>query len=105
MVNIKLLFAILNDDKDKQMKSILNKNNINVQYVTHGRGTASPSVLDYFGLSETKKSIYFAIINIPVICFYVVFVRHSYNHSYYHFFTFNTNLLSIPERLLEMLFN
>lgn len=62
MVNIKLLFAILNDDKDKQMKSILNKNNINVQYVTHGMGTASPSVLDYFGLSETKKSIYFAII-------------------------------------------
>lgn len=62
MVNIKLLFAILNDDKDKQMKLILNKNNISVQCVTHGVGTASPSVLDYFGLTETKKSIYFSII-------------------------------------------
>ena len=62
MVNIKLLFAILNDDKDKQMKLILNKNNISVQCVTHGVGTASPSVLDYFGLTETKKNIYFSII-------------------------------------------
>lgn len=62
MVNIKLLFAILNDDKDKQMKLILNKNNISVQCVTHGVGTASSSVLDYFGLTETKKSIYFSII-------------------------------------------
>lgn len=62
MVNIKLLFAILSDDKDKQMKSILNKNNISVQCVTHGVGTASPSLLDYFGLAETKKSVYFSII-------------------------------------------
>lgn len=62
MVNIKLLFVILNNVKDKQMKSLFNKHNISVQCVTHGLGTASPSVLDYFGLSETKKSVYFAII-------------------------------------------
>lgn len=62
MVNIKLLFAILNDDKDKQMKLTLNKNNISVQCVTHALGTASPSLLDYFGLTETRKSLYFSII-------------------------------------------
>jgi len=62
MVNIKLLVAILNDDKDKKMKLILNKNNISVQCVTHGVGTASPSLLDYFGLTETRKSVYFGII-------------------------------------------
>ena len=62
MVNIKLLFSILDDGFDKKIKSIFNKYGIKVKNVTHGMGTASPSVLDYFGLSETKKSIYFAII-------------------------------------------
>jgi len=62
MVNIKLLFAILNEGKDKQIKAVFNKNNIGVKCVTHGVGTASPSLLDYFGLSETKKSVYFGII-------------------------------------------
>jgi len=42
--------------------SELNKNNISVQCVTHGVGTASPSLLDYFGLTETRKSVYFGII-------------------------------------------
>lgn len=62
MVNIKLLFAILNDGYDKKIKSIFNKHNISAQFVTHGVGTASPSLLDYFGLTETKKSVYFSII-------------------------------------------
>ena len=62
MVNIKLLFAILNDGYDKKIKTVFNKHNISAQFVTHGVGTASPSVLDYFGLSETKKSLYFAVI-------------------------------------------
>lgn len=62
MVNIKLLFAILDDGNDKKIKSILNKNDISISCVTHGIGTASPSVLDYFGLVETRKSVYLSII-------------------------------------------
>lgn len=62
MVNIKLLFTILDDGNDKKIKLILNKNDISISNVTHGIGTASPSVLDYFGLVETKKSIYLSII-------------------------------------------
>ena len=62
MVNIKLLFAILAGDYDKKIKSILNKYNVKIITVTHGIGTASPSLLDYFGLVETKKSIYMAVI-------------------------------------------
>ena len=31
MVNIKLLFAILDDGNDKKIKSILNKNDISLQ--------------------------------------------------------------------------
>jgi len=62
MVNIKLLFLILDEGYDKKVKTLFNKYDINVKTVTHGIGTASPSVLDYFGLAETRKSIYLAII-------------------------------------------
>lgn len=62
MVNIKLLFAILNSNPNSKIKSIFNKHKIDLKIVTHGIGTASPSVLDYFGLVETKKDIYMAVI-------------------------------------------
>lgn len=62
MVNIKLLFAILDNSPNSKIKSIFNKNGINMKIVTHGIGTASPSVLDYFGLVETRKDIYIAVI-------------------------------------------
>lgn len=62
MVNIKLLFAILNSNHNDKIKTIFNKNNISIKVLTHGLGTASPSILDYFGIVETKKDIYMAII-------------------------------------------
>lgn len=62
MVNIKLLFVILNNGYPNKIKSIFSKNNINIKIVTHGLGTASASVLDYFGIVETKKDIYLAVI-------------------------------------------
>ena len=62
MVNIKMLFAILNDNHNSKIETILNKNKISLKLVIHGIGTASPSVLDYFGLIETKKDIYIAVI-------------------------------------------
>ena len=62
MVNIKLLFAILNSNPNSKIKSIFNKNKIDLKILTHGMGTASPSILDYFGLVEAKKDIYMAVI-------------------------------------------
>lgn len=62
MVNIKLLFVILDNSTNYKIKAIFNKNNIGIKLITHGIGTASPSVLDYFGLVETRKDIYLAII-------------------------------------------
>lgn len=62
MVNIKLLFSILNSNPNSKINSIFNKNKITLKTMTHGMGTASPSVLDYFGLVETKKDIYLAVI-------------------------------------------
>ena len=57
MVNIKLLFLILDAGNSKKINNILNKYGIKTKFVCSARGTASPSVLDYFGLTETKKQI------------------------------------------------
>jgi len=62
MVNIKLLFIILDEGLDKKVKYLLNKYGIKIKTVTNANGTASPSVLDYFGLTETKKEVFMAII-------------------------------------------
>lgn len=62
MINIKLLFIIINEGNYKTIKSILNSFGIKVKLVASAKGTASPSVLDYFGLIETDKEIFMAII-------------------------------------------
>lgn len=62
MANIKMLWAILDEGNDKKMKTLLQKFGIRVKYVTYASGTASASVLDYFGLVQSKKSVFFAII-------------------------------------------
>ena len=62
MTNIKLLFMILDEGYDKEVKSILNKFGIVLKTVSNASGTASPSILDYFGLIETEKEIFMAVI-------------------------------------------
>ncbi len=62
MINIKLLFVILDEGNHKKVRAILNSYKIKVKTVSNASGTASPSVLDYFGLVETKKEIFMAII-------------------------------------------
>lgn len=62
MVNIKLLFIILDEGYSKKIKNILNKFNIKITTVSKASGTASKSILTYFGLNETEKEILMAII-------------------------------------------
>jgi nitrogen regulatory protein PII len=57
-----LLFIILDEGSDKKINNLLNRYGIKVKTVSNASGTASPSVLDYFGLAETKKDFYFAVI-------------------------------------------
>lgn len=58
MVNLMLLVLIYSEGNDKKINSILNKFGVKVKTVTNASGTASASVLDYFGLAETKKDVY-----------------------------------------------
>jgi len=62
MVNIKLLFIILDNGYSKKVNSLLNKYGIKFKTVSNASGTASPSVLSYFGLTDTEKEIYIGII-------------------------------------------
>lgn len=62
MVNIKLLFVILEKGHSKKVTSLLNKFDIKFKVCFQACGTASSSVLSYFGLDETKKEVFLAII-------------------------------------------
>ncbi len=57
---IKLLITIYNNEK--KFKNILKKYKLPFNIMTYGNGTASSSLLAYFGLDEVKKNIYFSLL-------------------------------------------
>ena len=57
---IKLLGIIYNNEK--KLKMLFLKHNLNYQLMVSGSGTASSSILAYFGLEKVKKNIYFTVI-------------------------------------------
>ena len=58
---IKLLVIICN--KDKRLKLIFQKYNLNYQVSSIGYGTANSKILSYFGLDSIKKNIYYCLID------------------------------------------
>ncbi|MGM9878673.1 MAG: P-II family nitrogen regulator [Bacilli bacterium] len=60
---IELLCLISDEKEDKIIKPLYDKYNMPFNLATHGEGTASSSILEYFGLEEVKKYIYFSLIN------------------------------------------
>lgn len=62
MINIKLLLVILDEGYDKKLNNLLNKFKISFKTVSNASGTASSSLLEYFGLTETKKELFLSII-------------------------------------------
>lgn len=59
---LKLLVIISEEGYEKEFKKIYDKYSISLKIVTHAKGTASSSLLEYFGLTETDKSINLAVI-------------------------------------------
>ena len=59
-MNMKLLFIIA--DYEKKIEKIINKFKLPFNTITYGSGTASQSMLDFFGLVETEKYISMSII-------------------------------------------
>lgn len=60
---IELLCLISNDKDDKNIKPLYNKYNMPFNFTCYGEGTASSSLLEYFGLNSVRRYIYFSLIN------------------------------------------
>lgn len=57
---MKLLFII--SDNEKKIEKVINRFKLPFNTITHGIGTASKSMLDFFGLNETEKYISMSLI-------------------------------------------
>ena len=62
MNNLSLLMIIAPKSSEKKYLDLLNKYNIGFKALTYGVGTASSSLLDYFGLNEVDKIIVLAVL-------------------------------------------
>ena len=60
---LEVLCLITNLNNDKRIKKVQKKYNLPFNLTSIAAGTASSSVLEYFGLEEIKKHIYFSFIN------------------------------------------
>ncbi len=59
-MKMKLLFII--SDNEKKIVKVVNKFKLPFNTITHGVGTASRSMLDFFGLDETEKFISLSLV-------------------------------------------
>ena len=55
--SLNMLFIIVNDSDEKYITKVFNKYNIGFKFAVNGMGTASNSVLEYFGLNQEDKTI------------------------------------------------
>lgn len=61
MDNLSLMVMIFNKKLEKKYKSLLQRNKVKYNVLFYGTGTASSSVLEYFGLNEIRRDIVFSI--------------------------------------------
>ena len=61
MNNLSMLNIIINTTDEKKFLKVLDKKKVNFKNIIHGTGTASSSLLEYFGLNHEEKTIITAI--------------------------------------------
>lgn len=62
MSKLSLLCLIINEENEKKYIKILKKYKANFKTVMYGTGTASNSILEYFGLNEIHKTLILSIV-------------------------------------------
>lgn len=67
MNSLCMIFIIINYSDEKEVLKIMNKYKIGFKVVMHGIGTASSSLLEYFGLNQKEKTIITSVLP-PIIC-------------------------------------
>ena len=61
-MNLSLLMIIAPTFAEKDYSILLNKYKVRFKAITYGKGTASSSLLEYFGLNEVGKIVMFAVL-------------------------------------------
>lgn len=61
-MNLRALMIIDSKSGEKKYFDLLNKYNVKFKYIFYGKGTASSSLLEYFGINEVEKIIIIAIL-------------------------------------------
>lgn len=61
-MNLRLLMIIASKAEEKKYLNLLEKYNVKFKAITYGSGTASSSLLEYFGLNEVGKLVIFAVL-------------------------------------------
>ena len=62
MDNLSMMVMIFNKKLEKKYKFLLQRNRIKYNILLYGTGTASSSVLEYFGLNEIKRDVVLSIL-------------------------------------------
>ena len=57
-----MLFIIINAHDEKKILKVTNQYKVGFKVVMHGMGTASSSLLEYFGLNDEEKTIITAVL-------------------------------------------
>lgn len=71
MNNLSMLFIIVNHSNEKQILKLINKYKLGFKTIMYGSGTASSSLLEYFGLNDEEKAIITSVLP-PIICKHVL---------------------------------
>lgn len=62
MDNLSLMVMIFNKKLEKKYKFLLQRNRVKYNVLLYGTGTASSSVLEYFGLNEIRRDVLLSIL-------------------------------------------
>ena len=62
MDNLSLMVMIFNKKLEKKYKFLLQRNKVKYNVLLYGTGTASSSVLEYFGLNEIRRDVILSIL-------------------------------------------
>lgn len=62
MSRLYMMVTVTNRNYRKQFREFFEKNNLQIFVGALGRGTARSEVLDYFGLEESEKLLYFSVV-------------------------------------------
>ena len=60
--NVKLLITVVNRENQEPIMKIYKKHKVSFFVMTHGSGTGSSSLMEYFGINEIKKNVIFSVI-------------------------------------------